>query len=388
MWGGRSGSRSSPNGGAAARLLHRLPVGPGALAGAERDGVALGQPPQRLPGARCHRHTPITTTGHPTASPRVPFVALRRRRGRWSVMRMRLEPEDDYFHAPDDDPNYNESRYYNFFDPDPRARRVGAHGEPPQRGLRGDDRVPLPARRARRVHVQAAATSTATTRTTPAGCGSRWWRRTRSTTSPTTARCACSPTRARWPTPGRRSRSNPHEPCAIDLRRHRGRPTVAAANPSGTRARSRRPGRRTASRGPHRAADGDHRGRRRSASSSFDLDAGLGLRDHSWGPRVWQSIWWYRWLTASFGPLGIACTLRGERDADGRNVSGYVFDVEQLRRHTAWCRCATSTLTSEYDDEGFVRAQRRRRHHRRPRRTSCTATCGRASRCATVATAR
>ena len=30
---------------------------------------------------------------------------------------MRLEPEDDLFHAPDDDQNFNESRYYNFFDP-------------------------------------------------------------------------------------------------------------------------------------------------------------------------------------------------------------------------------------------------------------------------------
>ena len=34
-------------------------------------------------------------------------------------MRMRREPEDDYFHAPDDDPNYNESRYYSFYDPAP-----------------------------------------------------------------------------------------------------------------------------------------------------------------------------------------------------------------------------------------------------------------------------
>src|SRR5690349_23666744 len=32
---------------------------------------------------------------------------------------MRREPEDDLFHAPDDDQNYNESRYYNFFDPGP-----------------------------------------------------------------------------------------------------------------------------------------------------------------------------------------------------------------------------------------------------------------------------
>ncbi len=29
---------------------------------------------------------------------------------------------------------------------------------------------------------------------------------------------------------------------------------------------------------------------------------GFGLRDHSWGPRYWQAPWWYRWLTANFGP--------------------------------------------------------------------------------------
>ena len=29
----------------------------------------------------------------------------------------------------------------------------------------------------------------------------------------------------------------------------------------------------------------------------FDLDRAFGLRDHSWGPRFWQSPWWYRWLT-------------------------------------------------------------------------------------------
>ncbi|MCC7075899.1 MAG: hypothetical protein IT198_02120 [Acidimicrobiia bacterium] len=28
---------------------------------------------------------------------------------------------------------------------------------------------------------------------------------------------------------------------------------------------------------------------------------GFGLRDHSWGPRHWQAPWYYRWLTANFG---------------------------------------------------------------------------------------
>src|SRR5713101_5989036 len=29
---------------------------------------------------------------------------------------------------------------------------------------------------------------------------------------------------------------------------------------------------------------------------------GLGLRDHSWGPRYWQALKYYRWLTCSWGP--------------------------------------------------------------------------------------
>jgi hypothetical protein len=32
----------------------------------------------------------------------------------------------------------------------------------------------------------------------------------------------------------------------------------------------------------------------------FAID-GLGLRDHSWGPRTWQAPAYYRWLTANFG---------------------------------------------------------------------------------------
>ena len=31
---------------------------------------------------------------------------------------------------------------------------------------------------------------------------------------------------------------------------------------------------------------------------------GYGLRDHSWGPRFWQSPYWYRWLTGNFADDG------------------------------------------------------------------------------------
>ncbi len=42
--------------------------------------------------------------------------------------------------------------------------------------------------------------------------------------------------------------------------------------------------------------------------------AGHGLRDHSWGPRYWQSIRSYRWITGNFGDdLGMVLSVVGDR---------------------------------------------------------------------------
>jgi hypothetical protein len=47
---------------------------------------------------------------------------------------------------------------------------------------------------------------------------------------------------------------------------------------------------------------------------------GYGLRDHSWGPRYWQAIHSYEWLTMNFGPdLGAMVSVI-QRDAAGENV--------------------------------------------------------------------
>jgi hypothetical protein len=48
---------------------------------------------------------------------------------------------------------------------------------------------------------------------------------------------------------------------------------------------------------------------------------GYGLRDRSWGPRYWQGPQYYRWLTMNFGPdAGIAAALTVQRD--GRELQG------------------------------------------------------------------
>lgn len=55
----------------------------------------------------------------------------------------------------------------------------------------------------------------------------------------------------------------------------------------------------------------------------FPID-GLGLRDHSWGPRYWQAIYWYRWLPMNFSKdfaMMISITCRpGEEPRSGGMV--------------------------------------------------------------------
>lgn len=48
---------------------------------------------------------------------------------------------------------------------------------------------------------------------------------------------------------------------------------------------------------------------------------GYGLRDHSWGPRFWQAIHRYEWLTLNFGPdLGAMVSVI-QRDPEGKELS-------------------------------------------------------------------
>ena len=60
--------------------------------------------------------------------------------------------------------------------------------------------------------------------------------------------------------------------------------------------------------------------RSRSMARTFTID-GLGLRDHSWGPRYWQAIHWYRWLPMNFSrdfAMMVSITCAPQRRAPQR----------------------------------------------------------------------
>ena len=80
----------------------------------------------------------------------------------------------------------------------------------------------------------------------------------------------------------------------------------------------------------------------------FAID-GFGLRDHSWGPRYWQAIHSYEWLTLNFGPdLGAMVSVI-QRDAAGKErTAGGV-----LQRGMTIERLVKARIEAEYEDNGL-----------------------------------
>lgn len=62
------------------------------------------------------------------------------------------------------------------------------------------------------------------------------------------------------------------------------------------------------------------KGRITVGAETFEID-GLGLRDHSWGPRYWQAIHWYRWLPMNFSE-DFAMMISVTTGADGGQRQG------------------------------------------------------------------
>ena len=109
------------------------------------------------------------------------------------------------------------------------------------------------------------------------------------------------------------------------------------------------------------------RGTIRVADETFVVD-GYGLRDHSWGPRYWQNIKWYRWLPMSLGKdFGMMIAVIAKQD-DSRIVGGMVLRdgaytmIEDARIETEWdenyhqtgLKAWAKTAEREYEVEGKV----------------------------------
>ncbi|MEE9609573.1 MAG: hypothetical protein V3U03_17685 [Myxococcota bacterium] len=74
---------------------------------------------------------------------------------------------------------------------------------------------------------------------------------------------------------------------------------------------------------------------------------GFGLRDHSWGPRSWQAIRGYEWLTMNFGPdFGVVVSCI-RRDGRPERVGGVVVRGDALDPVTH------AHIEAEYEEGGL-----------------------------------
>lgn len=87
-------------------------------------------------------------------------------------------------------------------------------------------------------------------------------------------------------------------------------------------------------------------GQIRIGDESFGID-GFGLRDHSWGPRYWQNLYWYRWLPMNFG-ADFAMNIAVVQMASGRqHVWGMVL------RDGQYDLIESAELRTEYDAQYY-----------------------------------
>jgi hypothetical protein len=117
--------------------------------------------------------------------------------------------------------------------------------------------------------------------------------------------------------------SNPHTECAVQLI-YRGSSAMFGGEPD----QPAEPTGEEFARG-HYEQLGAATGTVRVGDEAWEIH-GFGLRDHSWGPRYWQAPWYYRWLTGNVGAdFGFMGSRVARRDGPGSR-GGFVWDGETL----------------------------------------------------------
>ena len=257
-----------------------------------------------------------------------------------------IKAEDDYTHPLGPEKNFNESMYFNFFDN--RVRRGGflrignraneGHAEVTLSLFREDGSVLFNYKRPEISNNDAYDAGGMRFETLEPLVRHR-------TTYDGSAVFLAEP--EAMSDPGQAFRENPHMKVQVDLLHE------AVAPVYGSSGADRPP--EDAEAGFGRAHYEQHMhvtGTVTADGQTMEVD-GYGLRDHSWGPRYWQNILSYRWLTCSFGPALNIMVSEINRTKTDRTEWGVVIRDGVLSRVTA------VSIESQFDDEQpFHRAMR------------------------------
>ncbi len=249
-----------------------------------------------------------------------------------SPIRLRLEPRDEYMHDLGPEPNFNESMYFNVFDPSTMTGGFFRLGNRPNEG-RGEMTACIYLADTRIAFMFQRPKVTTNDAFDAGGMSFGVVEPFRQLTVRYDGPVVLLDDPLQMADPRAAFTSNPHVPCTVDLT-YRGTAPMFGGEPE---VPSEAPGEEFA-RGHYEQLVG--------ATGSITVDGertaidGFGLRDHSWGPRSWQAPWYYRWLTANFGPdLGFMGSRIARRTSGGVR-SGFLWDDGELHLCTD-CRIRT-----------------------------------------------
>jgi len=257
-----------------------------------------------------------------------------------------ISPKDDYTHPLGPEQNFNESMYFNFFD---NRQRRGGFLRIGNRANEGNAEVTLSLFEPDGTVLFNYKRPEITNNYAYDAGGMRFEMldplvRHRTTYSGSSVFLA---TPEQMSDPGKAFRENPHKKVQIDLVHEAVAPVYGSTGAD-------RP-QESAEEGFGQAHYEQHMkvaGTVTIDGETSQIDA-FGLRDHSWGPRYWQNILSYRWLTCSFGPALNIMVSEINRTATDRTEWGVVIRDGKLSRITG------VAIDSQFDaDQPFHRAMK------------------------------
>lgn len=236
--------------------------------------------------------------------------------------RVRLEPEDEYNHAPEPVTNFNESAYYNIYD---ARQQVGGWLRIGNRVNEGHAEVSvclyLPEGKVGFIYHRAEINSNE--QFLAAGAEFKVTEPFKKQKVTYRGKILVLENPHEMVDPGKAFKNNPLEDCEIDLNFLGLSPMYGGEHLNGDGSPLQLDNEIAMARA-HFEQHVSGSGLIRVGDKRWHID-GYGLRDHSWGPRYWQNIYWYRWLPISMGPdLGAMIMTMGMRDGSF-DSGGMVF---------------------------------------------------------------
>ncbi len=236
-------------------------------------------------------------------------------------IKVRLDDSDEYMH-PGPEPTFNESMYFNVYDPDSRIGGFVRIGNRPNEG-HAEMTVCIYLPDGRVAFIFSRPEITDNERFDAAGAAFEVHKPFESLSVEYSGKVVMLDEPLDMADPRRAFTENPYEHATVSLD-YRGASLPWGGEPQGVSERS-----------GEEFAKG-HYEQLMTATGTIavgDLELpvdGRGLRDHSWGPRTWQAPWYYRWLTVNMRDgTGMMLSRVARKDSEGVR-SGFVWTGEDL----------------------------------------------------------